>query len=170
MMVTVRETQKIANDNNRHVSGWSPHNAPARFKWLYTTSANIKPGMPVIRGTGSGGEATATETSGGEKLGYGIAEWDELQIASCDVAYASGDLIPVIPFEGNQGLVCRNIVLIDPNQAMPTDTPLTVGASGFALGASIDKYYMAMEHYIADPGANTRVVAYISTTLTFADA
>lgn len=170
-MVTVRETQHVQNDNYRHVAAKHPNNQPVRYEWLYTTSANIKPGMGVIRGTGAAGEATATECGAGSHLVYGIAEWDENQIANCDVAYASADLIPVIPIDGNEGLICRNVCITDPNAAIPADSTFVAGASGaFAMGSTIDTAYIQSEYYIADAANPTRLVARISKTRLWADA
>jgi len=169
-MVTVRETQKVQNDNYRHVAAHYAGGKKVRIEWLKTTTANIKPGMPIIRGTGAGGEATATETSGGENLVYGIAEWDEKQLASCDVAYASGDLIPVITIEGNDGLVCRNLVITDPNADIPADSSFVAGAASFAVGSTIDTQYIASEYFIADADNPSRLVGRISRQKLWADA
>lgn len=163
-MVTVRESTKIINDNTRTVAAQS---AIGRFnlEWLITKSANIKPGMPVKRWQPSAAvydDEEIIESAADEEVDYGIAELDTKQIADCSVAYASGDLIPVIPFHSNPGLVCRNIILLDPSSAMRPDEPLDAGNAGLQKAALDHRVYMRMKYDIAAPGEDTRVVAYIA--------
>ncbi|GAG40762.1 unnamed protein product, partial [marine sediment metagenome] len=142
----------IQNDNRRHVFAWSPHNHPPRYKYLKTTSGNITPGMIVKRGTGAGGEGTCTENGTQEHMGYGITELDKKQITLCTDTYASGDLIPVIPFIGNEGTICRNLLITDPSAAIPADAPFEsdAGGKGEVSGEDIDTVYYRSEHHIAD--------------------
>lgn len=129
-MPTLTDDNKhFASDANKKVGAWHP-NGEFNIEWLETTSANIKPGMAVTRATGAAGEKYCTEAGNDTSLAYGIAEFDPTQIADCDTAYASGDLIPVIPFAYNQGAICRNVVLADPGAAVNADDPLCCEASG----------------------------------------
>ena len=180
----------ISNDVTKQITAWSP-TGKFNYDYLETTSANIKPGMPVIRATGSGGQGKCTETSAGAGAdrAYGVADLDKNMVADCDEAYASGEVIPIIPFHRNLGCWLRNLILNDPNAAINADDTLAIGDSGFILtleqhlataadnkgfaadatlgdnGASgtdiHDRIYVKNGYYIADPGADTRVVGYI---------
>lgn len=169
-MVTVRETQKVQNDNTRHVAAHSPGAKKVRIEWLKTTTANIHPGMPIIRGTGAGGEATATESGAGSNVVYGIVELDKKQITLCTDTYASGDLIPVITIEGNDGLICRNIFITDPDADILPDSGFIAGAAVFVVESGLDRVYLRSEYFIANADDPDRVVARISQSLSFADA
>ncbi len=128
-MVTVRESNKIVNDVKGFISGMSPDKNP-NVRWFKTSSPNIKPGMGVIRVADATGDYTITEHGAESKMTFGIAEFDPKQIANNGIAYASGDLIPVLPLHLNLGLEMRNIQLTDPNAAILVDTPLAALASG----------------------------------------
>ena len=128
-MVTVRETNKIVNDAKGFVGGMSPYDNP-NVRWLKTTSANIHPGMGLIRATGAAGEASCTEHGNDSPMVYAIAEFDPKQIADCSVTYASGDLIPVLPLHLNIGLEMRNILFTDPTGVIEVDSPLFAEAAG----------------------------------------
>lgn len=169
----VETTDGIRNNVLRHVFAWSPRNVPPRYVWLKTTTANIKPGHIIKRGTGAGGQGTATECGTQEHMGYGIAEWDEKQIASCAVAYASGDLIPVIPFIGNEGTICRNLIITDASANIPADQPYEAdaGGAGEVSGEDIDTVYYRSQYYHvdADPGP-VLLVGYLCKEKMWADA
>ncbi len=142
-MVTVRETKKIVCDVKRFIAGMSPYSNP-NVRWLKTTSANIKPGMGVIRGTGAGGEATATEAGSSSAMVYAIAEFDPKQIANNGIAYGSGDLIPVLPLHLNLGVEMRNIRIDDASANVPADTPMCVS------GTIDGEWMIAVEADLAD--------------------
>ena len=172
-MVTVRESAAetnpyIANDIRRKVFAWSPYNAPPRYVWLKTTTANVKPGMPVIRGTGAGGEGTCAEAGGTSILVYGISEFDPTQIASCAVAYASGDLIPVIPIYANIGAILRNLIITDPNAAIAPDVGFQSGNAVFVVGDATGMILIRNQTYIADASNPSLLVAYIAPSLDIA--
>ena len=168
------ETQDfIRNDVTKPVFAWSPHSHPPRYFYLTTTSANIKPGHIVKRGTGAGGQATATECGTQEHMGFGIAEWDPTLVATCAVAYASGDLIPVIPFEMNRGVICRNLIVTDASANIPADTGYEADAGGAAevSGEDIDTVYFRSLYYHVDgdPGP-VLLVGYLCKEKMWADA
>jgi len=130
-MTTAQEANKFySSDITKKLTCETPDGKPIRHEWLETTSANIKPGYAVIRATGAAGEKYCTEAGNDSPLAYGIADLDPNQIANCDVAYASGDIIPVIPFHKNVGAVLRNVYLADPGAAVDVDTPLCCEADG----------------------------------------
>ena len=132
------------NDQNKHYANdvkldpacWSPTGFFNK-EFLTTTTGNIQPGHIIIRGTGAGGENTATEAGNDSEKAYGIAGLDQKQIEDCDATYASGDKIPVYPFHSNLGCIFRNIRLVDPNAAVPADTKLCCEASG-EVGVAIE--------------------------------
>lgn len=128
-MVTIRESKKIVNDIKGFISGMHPDKNP-NVRWFKTSSANIKPGMGVIRAADATGDYTVTEHGAESKMTYGIAEYDPKQLANNGVAYGSGDLIPILPLHLNLGLEMRNIQLTDPSAAIVVDTPLSALASG----------------------------------------
>lgn len=128
-MVTVRETKKIVCDVKRFIAGMHPDSNP-NVRWLKTSEASIKPGHGLIRGTGAGGEATVGLSGADSPIVYAIAEFDPKQIANNGVAYASGDLIPVLPLHLNLGIELRNIKIADASANAPADTPLCPIASG----------------------------------------
>ena len=169
-MVDVNEsgaetTGSIENNILRKVFAWSPHNHPPRYIWLKTAAGTVKPGMPIIRGTGAGGEGTCTTTAGTSKVVFGISEWDPLQIANCNTTYATGDLIPVIPLAGNSGVICRNLHITDPNAAIPADTPFQAGAALFVVGDDTGQDLVRTWTYIADASNPSYLVAYIDSQI-----
>lgn len=155
-------TTFIKNDILRHVFAWSPHNHPPRYVWLKTSAATVKPGMPVIRGTGAGGEGTCTGSAGTSHMVYAISEWDPKQIANCNTTYASGDLIPVIPLFGNEGTIVRNIHITDPNAAIPADSWFQADNHLCVVSDGTGMDILKCLTYIADGSNPTYIVAYIT--------
>lgn len=158
-------TGKIQNDILRHVFAWSPRNALPRYVYLKTTAATVKPGMPLIRGTGAGGEGTCTGAAGSSILALYISEWDPNQIADCNTTYASGDLIPCIPIYGNEGTILRNLHITDPNGAIPADTGFQSGDHVFVVGDATGMILIRNVTYIADTSNPSYLVAYIAPSL-----
>jgi hypothetical protein len=97
-------------------------------KYLTTDAglATVKPGAPVMRKTGAGGEAIAIAVTTDAALVYGFADFDPQLVADCDTAYAAGIKIPVIPIDKNIGAVLRNIIMKNPAANVNVDTPLCV--------------------------------------------
>lgn len=155
-------TGKINNNILRHVFAWSPHNHPPRYVWLKTSAATVKPGMPLIRGTGAGGEGTCTGAAGSSIMVYAISEWDPNQIANCNTTYASGDLIPCIPLHGNEGTILRNIHITDPNAAIPADTQWQAGNHLCVVSDATGRDILRNLTYIADASDPTYLVCYIA--------
>jgi len=155
-------TTNIQNDILRHVFAWSPRNAPPRMVWLKTSAATVKPGMAVIRGTGAGGEGTCTGAAGSSDMVFGISEWDPLQIANCNTTYASGDLIPVIPIYGNEGVILRNIHITDPAAAIPADTAFQADNHVCVVADDTGVNILRAWCQIADTSNPTYLVAYIA--------
>ncbi|GAF69491.1 unnamed protein product, partial [marine sediment metagenome] len=122
-MVTVRETKKVVNDNTRHIAANSPGAKKPKIVWLKASEASITPGMGVYRGGASVADVSgrAYKSGAGNDEGYGIVELDKKQISLCTDTYTSGDLIPVLPFNGNEGLVCRNVFITNPGTTIVPD-------------------------------------------------
>ena len=169
-MVTLREnaakgTFLVENDVKRHVFGWSPRNVKPRIVWLKTTAATVKPGMPVIRGTTVGISRTCTGAAGTSILVYGISELDKKQIADCSCTYDTGDLIPVIPIYGNEGVILRNLHITDPNGDIPPDQGWQSGNHVFTVGDGTGAIYIRAEHFVADADDPSYLVGYIAPSL-----
>ena len=121
--------------------------------WLNTTSANIKPGMGLLRAT-AGAEHTCTEWAQHCELGYGVSGWDRAQIATQQTAYASADLIPVYPFASNPGAIFQ-AYWTDTAAAVNADGPADAGGVGvFETGDYDHRLYARMLYYVADTGAS----------------
>lgn len=121
--------------------------------WFNTTSANIKPGMGVLRATG-GAEHTVTEWGQHCLVGYGVPGWDRTQIATQQTTYAQYDLIPVYPFAGNPGAIFQ-AYWTDSAAAISADAPADAGASGvFETADEAYPVHARMLYYIGDTGAN----------------
>ena len=120
--------------------------------WLNTTSANIKPGMGVLRAV-AGAEQTCTEWAQHCLVGYGVTGWDKAQIATQQTAYASGDLIPVYPFASNPGAIFQGY-WTDTAAAISGDGPCDAGNTGVFETADLEyNVYARMLYYVADTGA-----------------
>jgi len=121
--------------------------------WLNTTSANICPGMGLLRAT-SGAEHTCTEWAQHCVVGYGVAGWDRTQLAAQTNNYASADLIPVYPFRSNPGAIFQGNVE-DNGGNCDADTVFDAGAVGVFEPSGFDFVdYAQLLYYNADTGAS----------------
>ena len=121
--------------------------------WLNTTSANIKPGMGLLRATG-GAEHTCTEWAQHCVVGYGVSGWDKSQITTQQTPYASGDLIPVYPFISNPGAYFQGY-LTDSTAAVEPDAMWDAGGAGvFEPSAADVREYAGSLYYNADTAAS----------------
>lgn len=122
--------------------------------WLNTTTANIRPGMGLLRAT-AGAEHTVTEWGANCEVGYGFAGWDKTQVSIDGVnkkhtAYESGDLIPVYTFAENPGMIFQGYVL-DTNGNFDGDHPCDAGANGgFLTGGYENRIYARALYFVAD--------------------
>lgn len=133
--------------------------------WLNTTSANIAPGMGLLRATG-GAEHTCTEWAQHCIVGYGVAGWDKTQVATQVTTYASADLIPVYPFFENLGAYFQANVE-DTGGNLDADVVFDAGAVGVFEPAGSDfTDYARLLYYIADTtaGWDKGVMMYIYVT------
>lgn len=120
--------------------------------WLNTTSANIKPGMGLLRAT-AGAEHTCTEWAQHCILGYGVSGFDKSQVKTQQTAYGSGDLIPVYPFNSNPGAYFQGYIT-DSAAIVDADAIFDAGAVGVFEGSGADfRDYAALLYYNADTGA-----------------
>lgn len=121
--------------------------------WLNTTSANIAPGMGLLRAT-AGAEHTCTEWAQHCIVGYGVAGFDKTQIATQVTCYASGNLIPVYPFINNVGAIFQANVE-DSGGNVDADTLWDAGAVGVFEPSGADyRDYAALLYYVADTAAS----------------
>jgi len=158
-------TYLVENDITKSVFGWSPRNVAPRLVWLETTAADITPGMPLIRGITVGISRTCAKAAGTSILVYGIAELDKKQISVCTDTYATGDLIPVIPIYGNEGVVLRNLPITDPNADIEPDVGFQSGAGLWVVGDATGAIYIRSERFVADADDPSFLVAYIAPSL-----
>ena len=125
--------------------------------WFNTTSANICPGMGLLRATG-GAEHTVTEWGQACIVGYGVSGWDRTQLTAQTDNYASGDLIPVYPFAENSGAIFQGYVA-DTNGNWAGDGPCDAGATGgFLTGDLANRIYARSLYYIADTTQTAQLV------------
>jgi len=172
-MVTLRESNAEANpfiacDNARSVWAKHPTGAPPRYDWKLTTTANIKAGMIVKLVAGATGGYSIVELAGTDRDAWGFVEFDPKQIADCTVAYASGDLVPVIPLQGNAGVILRNIILLNPAAALNPGTDLQADAVGVSVQDGTGLVVGKLENYLTNPAANTTIVMKLGAYLDFA--
>lgn len=119
-----------------------------------TDSANIYPGMPLLRGT-TGAAADGdhvVETGANAEVAFAIAEVDWEQLAkssSLAQKYDSGDLIPILPMPFNPGMIFQGWVLDTDGNKNP-DTQYDAGAGGFAIADLANKAYAGQLNYVAD--------------------
>jgi len=158
-MVTIAalESEKYVVDTGKHIGykGFINGNWGEFFVvWLYTTTANIYPGSPVIRGaTSAAADADmCTETAADSEIAFGTPEWDPNQIPTAATKYASGDLVPVLPFAQNPGMIHQAWVL-DTNGNKIPDTAYDTGAAGWDVADWGNRAYVAQWNYVADTGA-----------------
>ena len=169
-MVTIASTEatKYVVDTGKHIGmkGLINGNWGEFFVvWLYTTSANIYPGSPLIRGVGGAASDAdkATETGANSEVSFGVPEWDPNQTANAATKYASGDLIPVLPFAQNPGMIFQGWVL-DTNGNKNPDVLYEAGVAGFDVGDMAVKVYAAQWNYVADTGAVAQHLILYSLT------
>jgi len=156
-MVNIREgiADRFAVDTSTHVllKGYVNGNwGEGNIDWLkvYTDDAQ-KPGEPIKRITTVGGEDYAVDAEQHDELSYGVVEWDPNQIADITTDYATGDLIPVLPFHSNVGMVFQGWVLDTGagGDAGP-DSIFDAGAAGFEPAAGDHRVYAALMYFVAD--------------------
>ena len=131
--------------------------------WFNTTSANICPGMGLLRAT-AGAEHTVTEWGQHCVVGYGVAGWDRSQLVAQTDDYASGNLIPVYPFRENAGAYFQGNVE-DSGANVNADLNFNAGAVGvFETSGSDFVDYARLLYYVLDTGAayDENLVFYIS--------
>lgn len=131
--------------------------------WFNTTSANICPGMGLLRAT-AGAEHTVTEWAQHCVVGYGVAGWDRAQLVAQTDDYASADLIPVYPFRENAGAIFQGNVE-DSGANVNADSVWDAGAVGvFEPSGSDFVDYAQLLYYVADTGAayDENLVFYVS--------
>ena len=131
--------------------------------WFNTTSANICPGMGLLRAT-AGAEHTVTEWGQACIVGYGVSGWDRSQLVAQTDDYASGDLIPVYPFAENAGAIFQGNVE-DSGANVDADLAFDAGAVGVFEPSGADFVdYASLLYYNADTGAayDENLVFYIN--------
>lgn len=131
----------------------------------YTTSANVLPGIPLIRGTGGAASdaSKCTETGANSEVAFSIAEADREQVDLNSDTYASGDLIPILPMMANPGMIFQGWVLDTDGNKNP-DTVYDAGANGFAIADYANKCYAAQMYYVADTNATAQhLILYLLT-------
>lgn len=158
-MVTIAalESEKYVVDTSKHIGmkGFINGNWGEFFVvWLYTTTANIYPGSPIIRGTGGAASDAdkCTETAANSEVAFGTPEWDPNQVATAATKYASGDLVPVLPFAQNPGMI-HQFWCLDTNGNKNPDTQYDGGAAGYDIADFANKSYVGQWNYVADTGA-----------------
>lgn len=169
-MVTVAslESTKYVVDTAKHIGykGFINGNWGEFFVvWLYTTSANIYPGSPCIRGVaGAASDADKlTETGANSEVAFGTPEFDPDQLATAATKYASGDLVPVLPFAQNPGMIHQAWVL-DTNGNKNPDTQYDAGAAGYDVADYANKSYVAQWNYVADTASTAQhLICYVLT-------
>ena len=160
-MLNIRaEDSFISNDNNKQVAA----DGAGSVRYFEATSANLKPGMPykILAGTSTGiVEMAASDT--GLKNSHGIVELDKRIINDCSSGYASGKLVPCLPYNENKGLLCRNLFGLDPNAVVEMKTLMGAGLTGFQVATDTfaTGCYVETYKYRADPGADFRFVGRI---------
>jgi len=169
-MVTIASTEatKYTVDIQKHVllKGLINGNWGEGFiVWLETTTANILPGSLVIRGVvGNAADSSlCTESAGNSEVVFGTPELDPNQITILTDTYDSGDLIPVLPYAQNPGMIHQGYVL-DTNGNKNPDTQYDAGAIGFDVADFANKGYAAQWNYVADTAAAAQhLIMYLLT-------
>ena len=131
--------------------------------WFNTTSANVTPGMGLLRATG-GAEHTVTEWAQHAVVGYGVAGWDRAQLTLQTTAYGSADLIPVYPFNSNAGAIFQGQVE-DSGGNVDADSSWDPGTAGvFEPSGSDFVDYARLLYYVTDTSASydENLVFYVS--------
>lgn len=137
--------ERISCDDSMTVFVHGAYNLGAVLENRELETAAAHPGEGLEHDKGAGGEDTYTLHTSGSATPYGVAEIDFAQIADCSTDYATGDDIPGIPYHMNPGAYLRNIVCVDPTQAVEPDSWLT-NVSGTA-GA----FKVLIEATLVDP-------------------
>ena len=123
---------------------------------------------------GTTGAHSIVELAGTDRDAYGFVEYDPKQLKQCYDAgevtylYASGDLVPVIPLNGNEGVILRNIILLNPSAALNPGTDLQADALGVSKQDATGLVVGKLETYLTNPAADTRIVMKMGTYLDFA--
>ena len=124
--------------------------------WLKVEASDAQtPGEPIIRTTTVGGEDIAVDAAGNDELGYGVVELDKNQIDDITVSYAAEDLIPVLPWHSNKGMIFQGWVLDTDGDKGP-DTLLDYGAVGFAIADMANRVYAALMYFVADTNSTPK--------------
>lgn len=148
--------ERIACDDTQTVFVHGAYNLGPVLENREIETAAIHPGEGIEHDRGAGGEDSYTLHTDASAAAYGIMEIDFAQIASCATDYATGDDAPGIPYHMNPGAYLRNIVCVDPTQAVEPDSPLTV-SSGLA-GA----FKVLIEEALVDPTGSGTGEAFAS--------
>lgn len=131
--------------------------------WFNTTSANITPGMGVLRAV-AGAEHTVTEWAQACIVGYGFVGWDRAQITLQTTPYAQYDLIPVYPFASNAGAIFQGQTE-DNGGNTDADLAFDAGTAGvFEPSGSDFVDYASLLYYVTDTGAayDENLVYYVN--------
>lgn len=167
-MVTLAEGQAIryAIDLKKHIllKGYINGNwGEGSIEWLKVAASDAQaPGEPIIRTTTVGGEDFAVDATANTELGYGVDEWDPNQLADITAEYAAGDLIPVLPFHSNNGMIFQGWHLDTDGDKGP-DTAYDCGAVGFAIADLANRVYARQKYFVADTNATPgHIVLYES--------
>ena len=131
--------------------------------WLKVTSGDAQaPGEPIIRTATVGGEDESVDTTATTEICYGVVELDKNQINVITDEYDAGDLIPILPWHSNAGMVFQGWVL-DTNGDKGPDVAYEIGAVGFAVADHATKQYAQQMYFVADTGATPQhLVLYAS--------
>lgn len=123
------------------------------IEWLKVAAADAQaPGEPIIRTTTVGGEDFSVDAVGNDELGYGVVEMDKNQIDIITDEYAAGDLIPILPWHSNSGMIFQGWVLDTDGDKGP-DHYYDYGAVGFSIADLANKVYAQQLYFVADTGA-----------------
>lgn len=154
-MVNIRETQlyRYTVSAKKHIllKGFINGNWGNGFiEWLKVATGDAQqPGEPIIRGTGATGHDDSVDGTANTELGYGVTEWDPNQIADADTEYTAGDLIPVLPFHANTGMIFQGEVN-DTDGNKGADTALDIGGPYFSIADLANRVYARLKYYVAD--------------------
>lgn len=157
-MVTLADTiqDRITVDTSKHIGrkGFINGNWGEFYVvWKKVASGDaMYPGEPVIRSSGDGGGDEIADATANHELGYGVVEWDPNQIANAATEYSAGDLVPVLPWHGNPGMIFQGWVL-DTNGNKAADTGYDYGNAGFDVADYANRMYAQQMYYVADTDA-----------------
>ena len=121
--------------------------------WLKVAAGDAQaPGEPILRTATVGGEDESVDSTGATEICFGVVELDKNQINIITDEYAAGDLIPILPWHSNAGMVFQGWVL-DTNGDKGPDVNYTDGAVGFSVADHSVKQYAQQMYFVADTGA-----------------